>query len=305
MFSSRTAWNLTTNRFTQAIEQRRKAGAKLLDLTVSNPTSCGLKYDQAAILAALQNPKSLIYEPAPRGLLEARAAVADYYSPANVSPDDVILTTSTSEAYSFLFRLLCDPGDEVLIPRPSYPLFDFLATLDDVRLAPYSLVYDHGWQVDFHSLESAITSKTKAIIVVNPNNPTGSYLKPQELAQLNEVCTKRALAIIADEVFLDYSLAREAVGQSLAGNNDGLTYVLSGLSKICGLPQMKVAWIVTSGSPDKKREALARLEIITDTYLSMNAPLQMATPALLQLRGDCQKQLKARTARNLAGLHGR
>src|SRR5712671_3569579 len=211
MFSSRTAWNLSTNRFTDAIERKRRAGIELLDLTASNPTTCGFRYDDAAILASLTNPKALTYEPAARGLPEARSAVAQYYgsrgeSSAPISLGDILLTTSTSEAYSFLFRLLCDAGDEVLIPRPSYPLFDFLANLDDVRLVPYSLIYDHGWQIDFHSLESVVSGKTKAVIVVNPNNPTGSYLKQHELTHLNQICARKGLAIIADEVFLDYLL---------------------------------------------------------------------------------------------------
>ena len=305
MFSSRTSWNLNPNRLSQAIERKRQAGVEFLDLTVSNPTGCGFRYDEAGILAALSNPSSLEYDPAPGGLLQARRAVAEYYNSTGArktSTDDIVLTTSTSEGYSFLFRLLCNPGDEVLIPRPSYPLFDFLATLDDVRLVPYSLVYDHGWQVDFHSVESAITARTKAVIVVHPNNPTGSYLKLHELAQWNELCMKNKLAIIADEVFLDYSLADESFAQSQTANEGALTFVLSGLSKICGLPQMKVAWLVTNGPAAQKQEALARLEVIADTYLSMNAPLQLAAPALLQLRADFQAQLKKRAKANMAEL---
>jgi alanine-synthesizing transaminase len=307
MFSSRTAWNLTTNRFTEAVERKRRAGSELLDLTASNPTTCGFQYDADAILGALNNSKSLTYEPSAAGIAEARAAVAKYYvSRANGSPvisvDDLLLTTSTSEGYSFLFRLLCNAGDEVLIPRPSYPLFDFLANLADVCLVPYSLIYDHGWQVDFHSLESAVTAKTKAVIVVNPNNPTGSYLKPEELAQLNEICARKQLAIIADEVFLDYPLSPSSAAPTMTGNTGALTFVLSGLSKICGLPQMKVAWIATSGPVEPKREALARLEVIADTYLSMNAPVQWALPALLNLRGDFQAQLLQRVRKNLVEL---
>ena len=188
--------------------ERRAAGKPVLDLTASNPTECGFVYDSEAILAALHNPAALRYDPDPRGLLVAREAVAGYYAARgdSVSPESLVLTTSTSEAYSFVFRLLCDPGDEVLVPQPSYPLFDFLADLQDVRLVRYPLLYDHGWQIDFHALQQAITPRTRAVIVVHPNNPTGNFCQAREMAQLNELCAARGLAIIADEVFLDYAL---------------------------------------------------------------------------------------------------
>jgi alanine-synthesizing transaminase len=304
MFANRTQWNLTPNRLSEALARHRGAGKPLVDLTVSNPTECGFVYDQTAILEALRNPAALKYEPAPRGLVLARQAVCEYYAErgARVTVDDVILTTSTSEAYSYVFRLLCNSGDEILIPAPSYPLFDFLADIQDVKVARYPLVYDHGWQIDFHALEQAITPRTRAIVVVNPNNPTGHFTKRAETEKLNAVCAARGLAVIADEVFLDFSLAA-AQPASFAGNRDAGTFTLSGLSKICGLPQMKAAWLVASGPQECKSEALARLEVIADTYLSMSAPVQLAMPSFLSHRRAFQEQLVARLRRNLTELN--
>jgi len=285
------------------LAERSVAGKPVLDLTASKPTECGFNYDREAILAALGNPASLIYQPEPRGLLTAREAVCEYYAARGdcVSPDSVVLTTSTSEAYSFVFRLLCNAGDEVLAPQPSYPLFDFLAELADVRLMRYPLLYDHGWQIDFHALERVITSRTRAIIVVHPNNPTGSFCKPQEMARLNEICAASGMAIIADEVFLDYSLAG-TTPQSFVTNAGGLTFTLSGLSKICGLPQMKAAWVVVSGPQRWRDEALSRLEVIADTYLSVSAPVQFALPMFLKQRRVFREQVMLRVRENMAEL---
>lgn len=332
MFARRTNWNLTTNAYTLAIEEHRREGRELLDLTASNPTTIGLHYGHTRILGALANPEALTYEPSPKGLLPAREAIAGYYAERGVqiSADELILTTSTSEGYSFLFRLLCEPGDAVLVPTPSYPLFDFLADLQDVKLIPYELVYDHGWQMDFHSLQQAMDKSTncKAVLVVHPNNPTGSYVKPAEAAELARFCAQHNLAIIADEVFLDYSLddhAEKKLGAAslVAGHakdagagapsfrpglakgweaNNALTFVLSGLSKIAALPQMKVAWIAVNGPDELQREALNRLEVIADTYLSMNAPVQWAIPAMLEQRTAIQRQLMGRVRANLAEL---
>ncbi|MGA8344655.1 MAG: pyridoxal phosphate-dependent aminotransferase [Candidatus Sulfotelmatobacter sp.] len=303
MFSERTNWKLAQNRFTQVLEQVRAGGAKILDLTVSNPTRAGLHYQEQAILGALASPRALDYDPQSRGLPEAREAVAGYYRQDHAVRDldaqQIILTTSTSEGYSFVFRLLCNPGDELLVPRPSYPLFEFLADLQDVRRVPYELIYDHGWQMDFPSLEKMVTARTRGVVVVHPNNPTGSYVKDAEVEMLNSFCRERGLAVIADEVFLDYQLGNRA-HSSFAGNHDGLTFTLSGLSKIAALPQMKVAWVVTSGPQDEAAEAMGRLEVIADTYLSMNAPMQWATPALLEQRKNIQAQLLERVKKNLA-----
>jgi alanine-synthesizing transaminase len=303
MFADRTNWNLTPNALGVALAAYRASGKPLLDLTASNPTECGFVYDSEAILAALANPAALHYEPDPRGLLSPRESVSRYYAErgVHVPPDGIVLTTSTSEAYSFVFKLLSNAGDEVLVPQPSYPLFDFLADLQDARLARYPLIYDHGWQIDFHAVTQAITPRTRAVIVVNPNNPTGNFCQPQEIAQLNEICSAHGTAIIADEVFLDYSLGEERP-QTFAANQSALTFTMSGISKICGLPQMKAAWLVTSGPEALRAEALARLEVIADTYLSMSSPIQHALPFMLQTRHAFQPQLIGRVRRNLAEL---
>jgi alanine-synthesizing transaminase len=303
MFARRTNWNLAPNRLSMALAAHRAAGKPLLDMTVSNPTECGFDYDADAILDALRNPAALKYEPNPRGLASARTAVAEYYAEhgARVGMDDIILTTSTSEAYSYVFRLLCDPGDEILIPSPSYPLFDFLAEIQDVKLVRYPLLYDHGWQIDFHALEQAISARTRGVIAVHPNNPTGHFTKPAEVARLNAICAERGIAVVADEVFLDFNLEREPQ-VSFAGNSQALGFTMSGLSKICGLPQMKAAWLAVSGPQGMRREALARLELIADTYLSVSAPVQLAIPKFLAQRHAFQKQLRARVSRNLAEL---
>ena len=305
MFSDRTNWKLAQNRFTQAIEEARARGAKLLDLTASNPTRVGLQYDTTKIVAALGSPHVLDYDPQAKGLLSAREVVADYYRDEhgveNADAERIVLTTSTSEGYSFVFRLLCNAGDELLVPKPSYPLFEFLADLQDVKLVPYPLIYDHGWQMDFPSLEAAVTARTRGVVIVHPNNPTGSYVQASELASLNVFCRSHGLALIVDEVFLDYGLD-ENPRASFVANGDALTFTLSGLSKISALPQMKVAWIATSGPRAEVDEAMARLEVIADTYLSMNAPIQWAMPALLDQRKSIQRQLLERVKTNLAEL---
>ena len=309
MFSHRTGWNLTTNRYTEALAQYRQSGRELFDLTASNPTMIGLSYHEAGLSYALARSEALTYQPIAKGLLSARQAIAGYYAEMGsaVDPEDLILTTSTSEAYSFVFRLLCDAGDSVLVPIPSYPLFDFLADLNDVRLEPYELVYDHGWQIDFNSLQSAVRRaksggrRCRAVMLVHPNNPTGSFIKAHERDSLNRICLAHEMAIIADEVFLDYGLTGRA-SHTFSGNDSALTFTLSGLSKISALPQMKIAWIAVSGPPAEKSEALARLEVIADTYLSMNAPLQLAVPAMLAERHHIQPQLRLRVHQNLSAL---
>jgi alanine-synthesizing transaminase len=304
MFSNRTNWKLTRNRLTEALDEARSSGARVLDLTISNPTRAGLHYNDPEILQSLSSPRSMDYDPQPKGLPPARAAVADYYQVQHgihLDPEHLTLTTSTSEAYSFVFRLLCNPGDELLVPKPSYPLFEFLADLQDVKLVPYPLIYDHGWQMDFPSLQKAVSKRTRGVVVVHPNNPTGSYVHQEEQKSLNRFCSEHELALIADEVFLDYAHDR-APRQTFAANQAALTFTLSGVSKISALPQMKVAWIVTSGPAPKVEPALARLEVIADTYLSMNAPIQWALPALLEQRKTIQQQLLDRVQSNLADL---
>ena len=308
-FARRTSWNLATNRYSEALEAHRRAGRELLDLTASNPTNIGLNYRAESLLPSLADRRALQYDPQAKGLREAREAVAAYYAErgTTISPEDLILTTSTSEAYSFVFRLLCDPEDAVLVPTPSYPLFDFLADIQDVKLFPYELVYDHGWQIEVNSLFAAVDraiasgARCRAILVVHPNNPTGSYVQPREMQLLNDVCARNDAAIIADEVFLDYSLEAQSP-PTFVGNEHSLTFTLSGLSKISALPQMKVAWIAASGPSALKQEALARLDVIADIYLSMNAPIQLAIPAMLAERNHLQPQLLDRVRANLAEL---
>ncbi len=304
MFSDRTNWKLTRNRLSEALERITASGTRVLDLTLSNPTQAGLDYNAQTILQSLASPHSMNYDPQPKGLPSARAAVVDYYQGQHaIHPDleRLILTTSTSEGYSFVFRLLCNPGDELLVPRPSYPLFEFLADLQDVKLIPYPLLYDHGWQMDFPSLEKSVTKRARGVIVVHPNNPTGSFVRPHERDALNHFCHEHRLALIADEVFLDYAHGR-AAQTSFVGNQEILTFTLSGVSKISALPQMKVAWIVTSGPPQEVEAAQARLEVIADTYLSMNAPIQWATPTLLGQGKEIQRQLMDRVLANVAEL---
>lgn len=305
MFSHRTAWKLAPNRFTEAQRELAAAGIPVLDLTVSNPTRAGLSYDEETILGSLALPDAMRYDPQPTGLASARLAVAGYYREQHeefdLSPENVVLTTSTSEAYSYVFRLLCNPEDEILVPKPSYPLFEFLADLQDVKLVPYPLIYDHGWQIDFASLYKAVSHRTRAVVVVHPNNPTGSYARPEEIDLLNRFCAEYKPALIVDEVFLDYA-HDGAPRASFAGNHQSLTFTLSGLSKISALPQMKAAWVVSSGPEDLVREAMGRLEVISDTFLSMNAPIQLALPTLLDQRRHVQPLLLDRLRANLQEL---
>jgi len=385
MFASRTNWPLEPNRFSLALENHCRTGAKLFDLTGSNPTTCGFAYPEKEILAALADPRALTYRPESKGLREAREAVANYYrgragfaspesqrvdahlahpvrgenaspihassgdatragtasvtqNPVNavsvavttIDPENIVLTSGTSEGYSYIFRLLCEPGDEILVPAPSYPLFEFLADLADVRLVPYALPYDHGWQIDFATLRAALTPRARAVLVVHPNNPTGSFVKPREAAELAEICASRDMAIVVDEVFLDYAAldrisvhrtgADRTAGYGTAGERasaegaDGaaprtfafgsaaLTFTLSGISKICALPQMKLAWIVAGGPQHLVAAAMERLEIIADTFLSPGAPAQVALPRFLEMRGGLQAQLQQRVAANLGYL---
>ena len=306
MFADRTNWNLKSNRLSEALAKHRAANKPLLDLTLSNPTECGFEYHLGSILQALANPASLSYHPEPKGMLPAREGIAEYYSAHDIviPAENIVLTTSTSEAYSFVFRILCDPGDELLIPEPSYPLFSFLADIHDVKLVSYPLLYDHGWQIDFHAFQQVITPLTRGVVVVNPNNPTGHFCKADEMKKLNEICSSRQIAVIADEVFLDFHLEAKRPS-SFAANNSSLTFTMSGLSKIAGLPQMKAAWLITDGPAELRAQALSRLEVIADTFLSMNTPIQLALPRFLELRHGFQNQLMTRVRRNLANLDAR
>jgi aspartate/methionine/tyrosine aminotransferase len=300
-FAARTEWNTEENELARAHRQRVAAGAPVADLTASNPTRCGFFYSPD-LLQELTRAESLIYDPQPLGLVSARRAVCQYYRghKLELDPAQLVLTTSTSEAYSFLFRLLCDPGDELVICQPSYPLFDYLATLCDVRLKAAPLIYDHGWQIDPESIRRVITPRTRAIVVVHPNNPTGHYTKAWERAELGRICREHRLALIVDEVFLDFAWPGAAPESFAAGLEGVGVFVVSGLSKIAALPQMKAAWIVAAGK--LSREAMPRLEIVADTYLSMNAPVQAALPAWLGSAGSIQEQIRTRVQANLAVL---
>ena len=302
MFSSRLNWSVPTNPLARLIEEKRAVGSPILDLTESNPTAAGFSYPMDRILTALSDPRALRYEPAPMGLPTARAAVSEYYG-RRVDPDRILLTASTSEAYGFLFKLLADPGDEVLVPRPSYPLFDFLAALEAVRVVDYPLVYDRGWAIDFEALAQKITPHSRAVVIVNPNNPTGSYIKKAELAGLVDLCRKHDLAILSDEVFSDYTLTEDVERvPSLANVEEVLTFSLSGLSKLVGLPQLKLGWIVAGGPQADRLKAVQHLELIADTYLSVGTPVQWAAASLLALREPMQAQILERVRGNLAYL---
>jgi aspartate/methionine/tyrosine aminotransferase len=306
-FSERTAWNLAENDFAAALRSARQQGTDLVDLTVSNPTACGFTYP-SDLLAPLASPSAALYSPEPFGMEPTRKAVAAYYRDhgADIPLASICLTTSTSEAYSYLFRLLCDPADEVLVARPSYPLFDFIARLDNVTLREYPLLYDphHGWLIDLHALEATITPRTRAIILVHPNNPTGSFASHAEREALQQLCLRFNLALIVDEVFLDYAL-QPPESTFAAAHSPCLNFVLSGLSKVCALPQMKLSWIVTTGPSALCDEALSRLEVIADTFLSVNAPTQFALPQWLAQRAHIQQQILTRMSENLTALDAR
>jgi aspartate/methionine/tyrosine aminotransferase len=298
--SARVPADLGSNRLALAVRRARAAGP-LLDLTESNPTRAGFEYP-ADLLAPLAHPRGLLYEPSPLGLLEARRAVAGEYERKGLSidPRRIVLTASTSEAYSLLFKLLADAGDDVLVPRPSYPLYEHLTRLDAVVTVPYDLEYHDGWTLDVGSLERAITSRTRALLVVSPNNPTGSFVKRSELERLRKIGADRQIAIIADEVFDDYELqsgAAAAAGRVL-DSCDALAFSLGGLSKSAGLPQIKLGWMALGGPDALVERALERLELICDTYLSVSTPVQAAAPELIERSATLRAQIKARTNAN-------
>ena len=303
MFSSRLNWGASENPLAKLLQHKRATGEPILDLTESNPTAAGFAYQEELLLAALADARVLRYEPHPAGLAAARAAVATYYG--NVSPDRIFLTASTSEGYEFLFKLLADPGDEILVPRPSYPLFEFLAAIESVRPVQYPLTYEGRWWIDFDALRRCITPRSRAIVLVNPNNPTGSFLKEQELSRLIALCREHQLALISDEVFCDYILHSDGIVKSLTGVEDVLSFVLSGFSKVLGLPQMKLSWIVCGGPEFIRAQAMERLELIADTYLSVGTPVQWAAERLLGWRSDIQGQILERVRDNRRFLSGR
>ena len=301
MFAKRTDWELSENPLSLELSMLRAKGVPVFDLTESNPTRAGIVYPPE-LLASFADPANLVYAPHPKGMLKAREAVACYYADKHIelSPEDLVLTSSSSEAYAFLFRLLMDPNDRVLLPAPSYPLFSYLAGLNDVDVAYYRLFFDgKAWRIDLDSLEEAADRDAKAVILVSPNNPTGSCVKPDEIARLNALCSKHKMAIISDEVFADYIFDEKRTAyRSLAGNTGALSFALGGLSKAMAMPQMKLGWIAANGPKKQVEAALARLEIIADTYLSVNTPVQNAAGVWLPARALIRDQVMARVRAN-------
>ena len=309
MFSSRLPAQIEPNALSRALDRIRAAGTRVLDLTESNPTRIGLDYP-ADLLNSLSDARGLRYDPHPFGLPAAREAVAADCARrgAAVRAEDVVLTASTSEAYAWLFKLLCNPGDAVLVPRPSYPLFEHLTSLEGVQAAFYDLEYHGRWSVDGATLDRA-PARTRAVIAVSPNNPTGSFLSPADLHRLSEVCRTRGWALIVDEVFADYPLEAGDAVTDVATHADVLTFTLSGASKSIGLPQVKLGWIVLGGAASERDRARDALAFVADAYLSVSTPVQVAAAELLRrgatVRGQIQARLQANlaTVRRLVALH--
>lgn len=317
-FSARTGWDRTENELSRVVAAARRradeAGRPFLDLTESNPTRCDL-FDARPLVAELGDPRGALYEPNPLGHASAREAVARYYARrgAAVAVEDILLSASTSESYGWIFKLLCDPGDEVLVATPSYPLFSFLAELEGVTLTPFRLDAERAWAVDRDDLEAAIGARTRAILLVHPNNPTGSFVSGSDRAMILELAAAHGIAVVVDEVFLDYAFdearseapptfARQPSGAGAPSTARPLTFVLSGLSKVVGLPQLKLGWLVVSGDPDDVNEARARLELVADSYLSVSTPVQLAAPAILDAQPHLVRAVRARTLVNLEAI---
>jgi alanine-synthesizing transaminase len=301
MFSSRTDWNTTPNRLSCLAAEKNARGESIIDLTESNPTKCGFSYPSAEILAALSDPSIISYHPDPRGLLSARKAIAEYYAGHGsiITPEQIILTSSTSEAYSFLFKLLCNVGDDILVPQPSYPLFEYLCQLNDVSLRYYRLVYDGEWHINFESLQARLTERTRAIILVHPNNPTGSYLKQNEFDRICSLAAEHHISIIADEVFGPYDISPDIHPENILTSNCSVpSFSLNGISKLLALPQLKLSWIIIDGALQQRDEILNRLDIIADTFLSINTPVQIALPKLIRFSSDIRNQIRLRIQSN-------
>jgi alanine-synthesizing transaminase len=304
MFSSRTDWNLTPNSLSVLLAEKRKRGEPVADLTESNPTRCGFSYN-SELLQVLATDRSFLYEPDPHGHLVAREGIAEHYRKSGIAldPSNIFLTASTSEGYSHLFKLLCNPGDSVLVPKPSYPLFDYLCALNDVEVRHYRLRYDDEWHFDMDSINDAIDSSTRALLLVHPNNPTGSFVKNSERKKILDLVERRKLALIVDEVFSSYSMMeRNDITRSFASETRALIFTLNGISKLLGLPQMKLAWITVSGGSEVVHNAIDRLEIICDTYLSTGTPIQHALPQILQSGKEVTDQIRNRVRANYKAL---
>lgn len=306
MTSTRIPDDFTPNRWASLLAERRASGRTLLDLTETNPTRAGqLAVPDAELEEALAGASLSRYDPDPQGSIEARSAVARYYATrggasAVVDPERVVLTASTSEAYAHVIRLLCEPGDEIVAPSPSYPLIEPLAGLEHVRIEPYRLRFEDRWRADLDSLEAAIGPKTRCVVLVQPNNPTGSMLSESEISAIQTICAEREIPLVSDEVFGDFPWpARTDPLPTLAGSRRAPTIVLNGISKLCGLPQMKLGWMIVSG-PDPWVDRVSRgLAWIADLFLSVGAPVQAALPRLLEDRAGFQERVRARMGRNL------
>lgn len=309
MFSLRTGWDASPNALTTILGERREKGLEVIDLTTGNPTVCGFSYPEKAIIESISGKESLLYSPDPRGHLPARRAIADFYRPflPSLDPRDIFLTASTSESYSLLFRLLCDPGDTVLFPKPSYPLFDFLAGVNDVEACHYRLAYDGRWMIDIASLRESIggvpPGRLRAIVLVDPHNPTGMYVDSPSYREVAALASRHGAALIIDEVFFDYNSTGTPPTRRLQGiHPDILTFTLNGLSKMAALPQMKLGWILAAGPASLTGPAEERLEILCDTYLSVNTPVQAGLPGLLAIAPSLRDQIRRRIAENFATL---
>lgn len=300
-YSHRLSWSCPPNPLIQTIEDRRRKGAKLLDLTISNPTAVFPNYPHSQISNLYGRIESFAYEPEPTGQESARIAIAEYYKRRNleISPSQLLITASTSEAYASLFKLFCDIDGQVLVPAPSYPLFEYLASFEGVRAVPYRLLYDGSWFIDFASLRERISDKTRAIVTVNPNNPTGSFLKNSEAMALADLAREHALAIISDEVFMDYAFTPDPNRtSSFIGLDATLSFSLNGLSKAAGMPQMKLAWMAINGPEAERALAKQRLELVLDAYLSVSTPVQVALPGLFEIGDEIQHRIGRRTRGN-------
>ena len=301
MFSSRTDWNTTPNRLSSLASEKHLRGESITDLTESNPTRCEFFYPTEEILSAFTEPSILLYQPETRGLLSTRKAIAEYYAVhgIDITPEQIMLASSTSEAYSYLFKLLCNVGDEVIVPQPSYPLFEYLCQLNDITLRSYRLAYDGEWHTDFPSLQAQFSDRTKAILLVHPNNPTGSYLKQNEFDQICSLASKHHSSLIADEVFGSYNISPDIDCATILTSQSFVPlFSLNGISKLLGLPQLKLSWIVVDGNLQQRNEALNRLDIIADTFLSVNTPIQVALPKLLRCSSDIRNQICLRIQTN-------
>lgn len=301
-YSQRLSWSLPTNRLAKLIEEHRRRGVPLIDLTISNPTVALSDYPHDEIRQCYARVGDFRYDPHPFGSPRAREAISAEYNTRGfaISAARIALTASTSEAYALLFKLLCNPGEEVLVPTPSYPLFEFLARLECVRAVPYRLMYDGSWYIDFSDLRRHVSAATRALVLVNPNNPTGSFLKPEEHRRLIQIACEYNFPIISDEVFMDYAVADKGSIRTLIGDTDQLTFCLNGLSKMAGMPQLKLGWIALAGPEKSVEEARDRLELLLDTYLSVNIPTQSALPELFSVGAGVRAKLLARFKQNLA-----